>query len=296
MLINAGNLALLNQAYNAAFQGGYQLAPPMWSEIAMMVPSSTSEEKYGWLGMTTSFREWLGDRVYQSLKQHDYTIKNRTYENTVEVKREAIDDDQYGIYAPLFAQMGQDSAQHPDKLVFGLLQAGFSTLCFDGQFFFDVDHPVGLPGAEASVSNFQGGAGAAWYLLDTSKVIKPLIFQKRRDYKMVPKTKLDDDNVFDRNVFVWGVDARVNVGFGLWQYAYASKLTLDATNYTAALQAMAAVKADNGDPLAVKPTILLVGPSNWGAAKKVVEAEYLAAGESNTMRNTTKVVMSPRLT
>lgn len=295
MIINRGNLAILNQAFNAAFKGGLTLAKPMWNQVAMEVPSTTGEEKYAWLGMTTKFREWVGDRQYQNLRQHDYAIKNKTFENTVSVPREVIEDDQYGVFSPLVQQLGQDAALHPDELVFSLLLAGGATLCYDGQYFFDTDHPVGLPGKEVSVSNDGGGAGAAWYLLDTSQVVKPVIFQKRRGYQFTPKTKLDDDNVFDRNEFVWGVDARVNVGFGLWQLAFRSKQTLDATNYGAHRAAMMSQKSDNGKPLNVSPKVLMVPPSLEGKALEVTQAERNAAGATNVYRNTATVVVCPWL-
>ena len=223
MIINHANLAILNQAYNAAFQSGLTTAAPMWNQLAMMVPSTTSTEKYAWLGAITKFREWLGERTYQNLKQSDYSIKNKTWENTVSVNRDEIEDDQYGVYKPVIQQLGQDAATHPDELVFALLQAGFSTRCFDGQYFFDTDHPVGQPGQEVSVSNFQGGSGAAWFLVDTTKVIKPIIYQRRRPYAFQSKTSLTDESVFSRNEFVWGADGRSNVGYGLWQLAYASR-------------------------------------------------------------------------
>lgn len=296
LIVNSTNLKTLYTAFNTAFKGGYQLAKPMWQQVAMQVPSTTGTEEYGWLGMTTSFREWVGERQFQNLKTHGYAITNKTFENTVEVQREKIEDDQFGLYTPAFAQLGQDAALHPDSLVFGALLAGFTTTCFDGQYFFDTDHPVGLPGKEVSVSNFGGGSGAAWFLLDTSKIVKPVIFQKRRDYNFVAKTKVDDDNVFERNAFVYGSDARVNVGYGLWQLAYASKQALDADSYAAAYQAQVALKADNGNPLNIKPDICLVGPSNWKKALDVVQAERLANGASNTLQNTTKVVLCSWLT
>src|SRR5690606_13198076 len=117
---------------------------------------------------------------------HDFTIKNRTFENTVGVPREAIEDDTFGVFSPLMAQLGQDAANHPAELVYALLAAGFSAKCYDGQFFFDTDHPViNAAGTEASVSNFGGGSGTAWYLFDTSRVMKPLILQRRRNYNFV---------------------------------------------------------------------------------------------------------------
>lgn len=296
LVLNRGNLAILNQAFNAAFKGGFELVKPMWQQFATEVPSTTGEEKYGWLGATTKLREWVGERVYQNIKSHDYSIKNKTFESTVAVPREAIDDDQYGVYKPLMEQMGQDAALHPDELLFGLMALGFTTPCYDGQYFFDTDHPVGLQGAEQSVSNFQAGAGSAWYLLDTSKVIKPFILQKRRAYAFVNKTQATDENVFDRNEYVWGCDGRLNVGFGMWQQAFASKGTLDETNYDLARTAMMSFKADNGKPLAITPKVLLVHPGNEKAALKLIEAETLASGATNVYRNSAQVVVCPWLT
>lgn len=296
MIINPSNLALLKQGFNAAFKGAFGSAVPMWDKIAMKVASSTGEEIYAWLGANTKLREWVGERVYQNLKVHGYTIKNKTFESTVSVPRESIDDDQYGVYTPLMAQMGQDARLHPDELLFGLIALGVSTTCYDGQYFFDTDHPVGAQGAEVSVSNYtSAGGNNPWYLLDTGKVLKPFILQMRREYAFVAKTSLTDDNVFDKNEYVFGVDGRLNVGFGLWQQAYCSKATLDATGYGAARQAMMSFKSDAGKPLGIMPNLLLVGPSNEKAALDVVQAERLANGADNVYRNTAKVVTCPWL-
>lgn len=295
MILNRSNLPILSQAFNGAFRGAFEVVKPMWQQFATEVPSTTAEEKYGWLGASTKLREWVGERVYQNIKSHDYTIKNKTFESTVAISRDAIEDDTYGVYTPLMSQLGQDAALHPDELLFGLMALGFTTPCYDGQYFFDIDHPVGLQGSEQSVSNFQAGAGSAWYLLDTSKVIKPFIMQRRRAYAFVAKTALTDDNVFDKNEFVWGVDGRLNVGFGMWQQAYASKGALDETNYELARTAMSSFKADNGKPLAITPKVLLVSPNNEKAALKVIQAETLANGATNVYRNTAQVVMCPWL-
>lgn len=295
MIVNHGNLAILNQAFSAAFQAGLGAAQPQWGGIATLVPSSTSEQKYGWLGKITKFREWIGERQYQNLVAHDYAIRNKTWENTVTVSRDDIDDDQYGVYRPAFEQLGQDAALHPDELVFNLFKNGFTNTCYDGQYFFDTDHPVGAPGNQASVSNFQGGSGTAWFLVDASKALKPIIYQRRRPYAITAKTSLTDDNVFSRNEFVWGADGRGNVGYGLWQLAYASKQTLDADNFEAARAAHQSFKGDNGQPLAIRSTELWVPPTLEGKARRIVEAETGANGASNVNRGLAKVVVCPWL-
>ncbi|CAN5754662.1 Mu-like prophage major head subunit gpT family protein [soil metagenome] len=296
MLINRQTLTALFQGYQMVFQNAFMNVQTDWEKIAMQVPSTTTQEVYAWLGQTTRFREWVGDRVIQNLGTHDFTIKNKPWENTVGVPREAIEDDSYGIYKPIFAQLGLDARQHPDELVFALLASGFAANCYDGQYFFDTDHPVlQADGSTASVANFAGGAGAAWYLLDTSKIIKPLIYQVRKDYSFVSKTREEDDNVFFSKEYVYGVDARSNVGFGLWQLAYASKNALDANAYGAARAAMMSMKGDNGKPLGVRPTLLVVPPSMEKQALELLQAEKNASGATNIYQNTAQLLVSPWL-
>lgn len=296
MIINRANLTILYTALKTAFATGFAGLETQRAIVATEVPSSTSENVYAWLGQFPGMREWLGDRVVKNLKQHDYAIRNKTFESTIGVPREAIEDDQYGVYTPLAQEMGRAANEHPDELVYGLLANGFTQTGYDGQYFFDTDHPVtDADGNEASVSNFGGGAGAAWYLIDDTRAIKPLIFQLRRPAQFVAKDKTDDDNVFFQNEFVYGVDGRWNAGFGLWQLAYASKQALDAAAFNAAYAAMQGMRGDNERPLGIKPRKLIVGPSNRAAALAVVKAERDAAGATNINRDVVEVVVVPWL-
>lgn len=296
MDLNSGNLAILYRAFNAAFQKGFAGVTPMWQKIATLVPSTTGTEDYGWLGQIPGMREWVGDRHIHNLKQHDYSLKNKKFELTVGVPREKVDDDQYGVYAPMMEMLGESANGHPDELIFALLADGFTTPCYDKQYFFDTDHPVIQPdGTTASVSNMQAGAGNPWFLLDTRRALKPLILQMRKRPEFVRKDDPKDDNVFNKGELIYGVDDRKNVGFGFWQMAFGSKATLDATNFDANMAAMGAFKGDHGKPLGVMPDLLVVGSSNRAAAKAVVEAEKLANGASNTNFKAVEVLVVPWL-
>ena len=55
----------------------------------------------------------------------------------------------------------------------------------------------------------------AWYLLDTTRTIKPFIWQLRQAPQFVYRTALDAENVFRRHEFEMGVDARGNTGYSL---------------------------------------------------------------------------------
>lgn len=299
MIINAGNLKTLYVAFKAAFQGGLAQAASQYQQIATTVPSSTGTEEYGWLGSFPNMREWLGDRVVNGAKSHGYSIKNKPFELTVGVPRPSIEDDQYGVYTPMMTEMGRAAAANPDQLVFSLLSAGNATLCYDGQFFFDTDHPVtGADGVTvASQSNYDdnAGSGTTWYLLDTSRALKPIIFQNRKAPNFVSKTAETDDNVFDRNEYVYGVDSRCNVGFGFWQLAYGSRKTLDEAGLTAAYTEMTSRKGDGGRPLGIKPNVLVVPPTLKFAAMKLVNATTLANGADNVMKGLVTVIDVPWL-
>lgn len=283
MIINGNNLAILQRGFKAAFQRGFDNVSSQWNQVATRVPSTTLIEDYGWIGEIPGMREWGGDRQINNLSMHDYSIRNKSFELTVGVDRDRIDDDQYGIYSPMMENMGFEARIHPDKLVFALMAAGFTTPCYDGQYFFDSDHPVlDDKGNVTSVSNYQSGAGKPWFLLDTRRPLKPIIFQDRKAANFVLLNQERDENVFMRKTFLYGVDSRCNVGFGFWQMAYGSEADLDATNFEAAFDAMGAFKKDHGEPLGVTPNLLVVGPSNYSKAKKIIEAQLINGGDTNT--------------
>ena len=297
LTVNRANLDDAFRGFQLIFNNAWASAPSQWQELAMTVPSSASEEKYAWLGMMPGFREWIGDRVINRLKLHDYTVKNKPFELTIEVKRNDIEDDKLGIYAPLFTGLGEAAGRHPNELLFSLLKTGTSALCYDGQYFFDIDHPTEAPdGSVYLQSNYGGGNGTAWYLLETKRSIKPLIFQKRRDYSLVRQDQASDDAVFNRGAFIYGSDARIGVGFGLWQQAFCSRQTLDIDAYAAARASMMSIKADRtGAPLAIMPDTLAVPPALEKQALFAVQTQRLANGQDNPLYNTARVLVVPWL-
>ena len=296
MDISANALAALYNAVKMHFNQGRNSYTPLWQRIATLVPSTASQEDYSWLGEFSRLREWIGDRQVNQMRAYDYSIKNKKFEVTEGILAEYIEDDTYGVMMPKFADMGYAAATHPDELVFALLAAGFETLCYDGQNFFDTDHPVGEIDSPVSVSNMQEGAGVPWFLLDTNRPLKPLIFQRRRDYRLQAKTDAgNSDHVFMTDEYLYGVDARVSTGFGFWQMAFASKAALDESNFNTAIESMMSQKSDKGRPLGIMPDLLVVGPKNRAAAKKVIEAENKAQGESNINYKAVEIVVVPWL-
>lgn len=301
MIITPNTLTALMTGFKKNFQDGLAAAESQFKDIATVVPSSTKSNTYGWLGQWPAVREWVGDRVFGDMAAHAYTIANKHYESSIKVNRDDIEDDNIGIYAPMFSEMGRAAAVHPDELVFGLLKNGGSTLCYDGQNFFDTDHPVfekaDGTGSKTLVSNLFAGSPAApaWYLLDTSRALKPLIFQERKAAQFTRMDKNDDEAVFMSNEYRYGFDARYNVGVGFWQMAACSTEALTAENFAKVYTAMTSQKADGGRPLAVKPTLIVVPPTLEDAARAIVEADKFKDGEFNPHYKKVKVFSTPWL-
>lgn len=287
MIITPNALRALYTGFRLEFQKAMEDTPTDWQRIATEVKSTNASNTYGWLGQFPTFREWIGDRVLRDMAAHAYTLRNRKFESSITVLRDHIEDDDLGAYSPLFNEMGRAAKSHPDELVFSLLAAGTKELCYDGQNFFDTDHPVYAntdgTGDAVSVANFDpgpdGNSNPTWYLMDVSRALKPLIFQKRRNYDMRAMVDKDDEVVFMRDEYRYGVDARVEAGFGFWQFAYASKQPLTADSYSKARAAMKDFKADGGRPLGIRPGLLVVPSQLEGAARKIVVKDADAGNE-----------------
>lgn len=292
-IVNQAILRTAFTGFKACYRVGFDKAPSYWAKIAMEVSSDTAEEDYGWIENIPSVREWVGDRVIHQLVAAGYTIKNRIFESTVTVPRTSIEDDKIGLFRPMFEELGLGAKINPDKLLFKLMNDGFTTNCYDGQFFFDTDHPVvNSSNQTTSVSNFGGGSGTPWFLLDTSRAMRPFIFQKRLAPEFQAMDDLSHPEVFNKDRFTYGTRSRCNVGFGLWQFAYGSKQTLDPTNFKAARAAMRSLKLPNGEPMGVKPNLLVVSASQEDAAVDLVEVPTLAGGASNPLYKRVELLVS----
>lgn len=307
MLVNHHNLGLLFTGFKTNFRRGFELASPMWSALATEIPSSTEKEEYDWLGVAAGMRQWVGDRQIMSLGTHGFTIENLDWEQTIGVERNKVEDDRHGIYAPMFQRMGEAAALHPDELVFGLINAGreAGSIGYDEAPFFSENHlpqinpvPSSHPGAQSNLHS--DGSGPYWYLADLSSQLKPILFQRRKAPQFVSKASLTDDNVFFQKQFLFGVDARYNAGYGLWQQMFASNRDLTEENVEAAITAMENLVADNGKPMNVSPTHIIVPTTLKFDARRIFAPDFVPRGSdgatiTNIHRGAMEIIVSKHL-
>ncbi|OYV40409.1 MAG: hypothetical protein B7Z80_04600 [Rhodospirillales bacterium 20-64-7] len=285
-------LQSLNNGVSTAYNTQLFAAESIYKKFTYDAPSTGDAEVYPRLNMLPGLREWVGERVVNWLTMSTFTIANKTFENTIGVKRENLEDDKYGFLTQAAGEMGQAAGELADLLIAGLMNAGHTTIVSDNSNFFDTSHPnYNADGSNGTNINYQAGAGPSWYLLATKKVLKPFIYQTRRPFVLRSLFDPNSQEVFYKNEFTWGTDGRSNAGYGLWYLAFRSDAALTVANLEAARAAMSQWRRPNGTPMGIVPDMLVTGTTLGPTARSYCNNPFLPAGDplatgTGTVNNT----------
>lgn len=146
-------LEALNTSLSKAFQEAMQT--PLFPDTEMAglcttVPSTSEFNTYGWLANMGGMREWLGARVVNGMRERKYTIYNKTYEKTIGVSRNELEDGQVASASFAMSQIAYAARSLKEDLLLSVLEGAHAGTvagtCYDGQYFFDTDHPTDLDG------------------------------------------------------------------------------------------------------------------------------------------------------
>lgn len=173
MLITKAVLAALQTSVSFIFRSAYRDTPTPVDTLATVVGSTHSIETYGWMQRLLAMREWIGPRVKQGLQTQAYTLKNRSFEATLAVDKEEIEDDSLGLFEPRAQELGRIAARIWFQLLVDALIAGTTTgLGFDSLSFFNASHTLN----PAAVQSNALGLGALDNTLtpagDTANAVK----------------------------------------------------------------------------------------------------------------------------
>lgn len=291
-ILNREKIQAASQGFKALFFETLAKMTPMWSKVAMQIDSDSLQETYDWLDGVPELREFIDERAIRGLRAFSYTIAKKKWESTLEVDVDDIKYDRLGLVKPRIQALAEAIGRHYDKLIFGLLNDGFTNACYDSKAFFATDHPkkggswsnkdtaalsatsyADARKAMMSFTDYEGNflavmpnllvvppaleatareillaerdedgksnvwrntadfivspylaSETAWFLLDTSKVYKPLVLQIHGGApewiaKDDPETS---DEVFKRDKCLYGVKAEHNAGYLFPQLAYGS--------------------------------------------------------------------------
>ncbi len=114
--------------------------------VGMEVGSNQETEHYKSIGATPALREWIGGRSVKSLRTAGIDVTNKDFEATLLVAKSDLRRDKTGFIKVRVGQMVDRYVQHWAKLLSTLREAGGSTVCMDGQYFYDDDHSLGDSG------------------------------------------------------------------------------------------------------------------------------------------------------
>lgn len=120
-------------------------------ELSFPSPSNQPSEEYKWLGMSPAMREWIGGRQAKGLRDAGIIIKNKPFESTLELSVDDIRRDKTGQLRIRIGEQVDRAKVHWLKLLSTLLQNAESTICYDGQYFYDTDHSEGDSGAQSNI-------------------------------------------------------------------------------------------------------------------------------------------------
>ncbi len=290
MDINFPALQSINDTVNLTFNDQLSAATSRFARFTHDTTSAGAAEVYPRLNMLPGMREWTGDRVANSLSLAVFEIINRLFESTISVARTDIEDDKFNLLTEGGAALGETAGRLPDLLVAAAMKAGHTTICYDGQNFFDTAHPdFTSTGAPTTSPNYVTGSSTPWYLLDISNRQKSFVYQRRRPYQLIPKFSMMDPQVFWNKEFEWGVDGRSNAGYGIWQYAFMSLQPLTVENLLAARTQMANYHRPDGAPMGVKGTLLVTPTVLYSVGKSLAEDQNIPSNLSNAYVASTSI-------
>lgn len=120
------------------------------NRVAMRMTSTQSSEDYAWMGTAPALREFIGGRTPAELRELSFSISNKDYEGSIKIQSKDMRRDKLGMIEIRVNQLADRANDHPAKLLSTLLLNGASTLCYDGQYFFDTDHEEGESGVHSN--------------------------------------------------------------------------------------------------------------------------------------------------
>lgn len=140
--ITNATLAAIQANFRTLFLSSFRAESSVFQQMATVRDTDSAEEIWLFISGLPRMRKWLGERVVNNFRTIIHRMKHEDWESTVEVERNDILDDKLNIYRPLLEDMGRQAARLWDDLLVDAINNGDTALGFDGQYFFDTDHPT----------------------------------------------------------------------------------------------------------------------------------------------------------
>ncbi len=130
-------------------------------KVATTILSTGKSETYGWFGDLALMREWLGQKKAKGIKDYSYTLTNQDWENTIEIDRNELADDQTGMIAPRIQMLARTAQEHNLDIISDLIINGTSNTAYDDVAFFS------NAAGDRVIDNLLAGSGITLANLET---------------------------------------------------------------------------------------------------------------------------------
>lgn len=126
--------------------------------VSDLLPTKGNEAKVKLASLGYGVHEWVDERIKSKIRHYDYTVQVKRWANAIRLKLDDLEDENLNLaqYRTLISGMGQDFEEHKHQQFIDLLLNGFTAAigtCFDGQFFFDSDHPLDDGSTQSNVAD-----------------------------------------------------------------------------------------------------------------------------------------------
>ncbi len=126
---------------------------PWFDSLCNKVTSDKDSEVYTWLGSAPRMRAWKGGRKPATLGQNEFRVSNLEFEASLEIPTRWLSRDHTGQLRMKIAELGESAADHKFELLSATIDSAGSTVCYDGQYFFDSDHQEGESPVQSNITS-----------------------------------------------------------------------------------------------------------------------------------------------
>lgn len=180
MIVNKSQAAAAATAFRALFNkalaGASQSTFVQW--LALQITDAADAVNYDWLAAIPGMKELKGAAEAAGLELITWTVLNKPWHDTIEVKESDVAHDRLGLYNQRFEMLGGAIGRHPDELTAAALLNGFTAKDYTGTAFF-ANSKKHFPGAKNTFDNklelvlTSANYNTAVAMLQTSKIVFP---------------------------------------------------------------------------------------------------------------------------
>lgn len=152
--INSASVSELFTLMSAKYKDALAQQPEPWARrVSGWSNTGVLRQKFP-IDLTAfaGFREWVGPRHHKDSDQKAFYIDSKPWERTIDVPLDVALSGQFAPYINKVPNLVRAANVHPNVLLAALLAGGKTATCWDGQYFFDTDHPVDFRGSNASAT------------------------------------------------------------------------------------------------------------------------------------------------